>query len=1195
MDLQNKISFDTTGAVASVKALSKALRSYNSAVAGVTKSPKDVKSLATGFKDVEKAADKAGKTLDKTGKKGKDAADKMNKAAGQAVLTWKSVARITVMQVAHQGISKLVSSFHEATEAARDYGKAVAEIQTIGPQFGDADALSNQLKALSAEKGFGLDETAAGMYQTLSNQVAGLGDEFTFMGTAATLAIAGVSSLDDSVNLLSSAINSYGSASAESADIAGKMFKAVELGRFKIEDIANSYGRVTGLSAQLGVSISEINASLATLTTSGMDSNEAMTLLINTQLKLIKPSEKLKAVFKGMGIASAEAGIQAYGFQGLLQKISDSAGGSATELAKMYGRVRALRGALGLTGLAAIKYAENLKKIQEAGKHTAEEAALKILQTDAKQLEIEFNRVAIASVNFGEKFNSVLLKVIKSAGGATEAIQAISAAAVFGIITYGTIKAATAIKAYTTSLVAARTALVATQVASTGTTAALIGTTAATSAATIATRSATTGFVAMAASARAAAVAMLFSPVGWAVAAAAAVASLVVVYNHLSKAAERAAEAQKELNNVKRQNALDETIKRVRKEKEAYGELAAELQIVLQEKIKLENLAATETAQKKAFLFGDIKTQLSDQTSAIDAYFSFIESKAKDAEQAIHGLNNAINGVNTNISDFKFERRMKNAGDATKEVNARLKRSAGLQNNSLKLMVAGHEDLAKLDHKRALAQAKSALAVADATDDTKLQEKTAKAVEKAMENENKLLEIKKTKTQEIANIARSESIANKQTLSNLKIITDEISKLSEVTPDMTDAEVEERLKRLGELTKQLADEKKKVKGTKLFALLDIQDKIEALVLYRDATKSAYDVMTQDTVDWGKAVIDVFKEVAETQRSYLPGKDARVEALVGPGSGKKQQAALVEQGKVLDRGATATINYATAQRNIGKAVDENTISLSAFRDIAIHAGKYGKVELASAATVWNKLAESTKVVNTGIAEGTTKSKEFEAALQAIRVISAGLTGTEAGGLVASIVKNIESATAQAQGLKDLQKDIDAGEEITKKVEIITESDVKEKVDEASASMETLQDKTVTARGNADTSQVDALARSIANLRDKQVNINIHTTYTSSGKPSEAKFGRLFRASGGDARGTDTIPAMLSPGEFVMNAGATKRMYSQLVSANAGQRYLGSGGNSNTTFNNNFNITGSDAPQQTARQIQKLLKRENRIRK
>lgn len=61
-----------------------------------------------------------------------------------------------------------------------------------------------------------------------------------------------------------------------------------------------------------------------------------------------------------------------------------------------------------------------------------------------------------------------------------------------------------------------------------------------------------------------------------------------------------------------------------------------------------------------------------------------------------------------------------------------------------------------------------------------------------------------------------------------------------------------------------------------------------------------------------------------------------------------------------------------------------------------------------------------------------------------------------------------------------------------------------------------------------------------------------------------------AAGGAARGIDTIPAMLSPGEFVMNARSSRKFYSQLQAMNAGQTpsYRQDGG----TVNDNSTTVG-----------------------
>lgn len=88
----------------------------------------------------------------------------------------------------------------------------------------------------------------------------------------------------------------------------------------------------------------------------------------------------------------------------------------------------------------------------------------------------------------------------------------------------------------------------------------------------------------------------------------------------------------------------------------------------------------------------------------------------------------------------------------------------------------------------------------------------------------------------------------------------------------------------------------------------------------------------------------------------------------------------------------------------------------------------------------------------------------------------------------------------------------------------------------------------------------------------------------------------KAFGGPIGGFDRIPAMLSAGEFVMNAGATKKYYSQLVGMNGGgvRGYNTGGYVANNSFGNiNVNVDGSQGPVANAKtlaiEIRRQLKR------
>lgn len=103
---------------------------------------------------------------------------------------------------------------------------------------------------------------------------------------------------------------------------------------------------------------------------------------------------------------------------------------------------------------------------------------------------------------------------------------------------------------------------------------------------------------------------------------------------------------------------------------------------------------------------------------------------------------------------------------------------------------------------------------------------------------------------------------------------------------------------------------------------------------------------------------------------------------------------------------------------------------------------------------------------------------------------------------------------------------------------------------------------------------------------------------AGQPQGLAKGGLvhYYADGGfTPRGTDTIPAMLSPGEFVVNAAATRKFYAQLVAINSGRQpiYRADGGpTNNVTFTGDISIVENNSGRDTARELAGQLRRELR---
>ena len=83
---------------------------------------------------------------------------------------------------------------------------------------------------------------------------------------------------------------------------------------------------------------------------------------------------------------------------------------------------------MGLGSKYAEIYADSLDQIKKSSAQTMFEAKEFIFKTNAKQLELEFNRVSVALNNFGRGVNAISLSIINTFGGAKNAIATLTIA-----------------------------------------------------------------------------------------------------------------------------------------------------------------------------------------------------------------------------------------------------------------------------------------------------------------------------------------------------------------------------------------------------------------------------------------------------------------------------------------------------------------------------------------------------------------------------------------------------------------------------------------------------------------------------------------------------------------------------------------------------------------------------------------------
>ena len=348
-------------------------------------------------------------------------------SAGQRIfLSWQNVVRIFQSQVLFSVFSRLQSEFSGSVQAAADYSKQVALIQTISQDAGLSSARwADSIRRVSDELGNPIAETAGAAYDLLSNQVTRGADTITTLRSAIEFSRTTNSSATDAVNLLSSAINSFDLKAGDAEKVAAQFFTVIDLGRVKASELANNFNRVAELGGSLGVKLEELGAGISSLTRRGIKSNEAYTLMNNVFLKLIKPTESLQAKIKSWGFETGQSAVEALGFVGVLEKLNEAYAGNTAAIAKDFDELRGARGVISLTGKGLDEFKKDLEEIGNSGDKY--KIAKKIVSdSDGQKLQIEFNKIKNFFINeVGGQLLRAVIAFSDKVGGISNAVRTV--------------------------------------------------------------------------------------------------------------------------------------------------------------------------------------------------------------------------------------------------------------------------------------------------------------------------------------------------------------------------------------------------------------------------------------------------------------------------------------------------------------------------------------------------------------------------------------------------------------------------------------------------------------------------------------------------------------------------------------------------------------------------------------------------
>lgn len=412
--INQKLGLDATSAISSITSLDASIDKLNASMMASNKQMGATASasakMSTSFHSVSTSIGAAGtsvtnfkNTVAKTSNTSKKNIDGISNSMSKLEKNASMMAKILQVQLFIRGFNLITQGFKDAVAEALEFNKAIGEISTIsGSALGGLSQISTSVRELANELGRPVAEVAEAEYQTLSNQVVKAGESFNFLTDAHKLALATNSSLVDSVQALSSSLNSYRDENLSASHASDILFKSVELGRLRLSEVSNTLGKFLPLASEMGISMEEASAAFVTMTQAGVKANTAIVYMRALMTSMLKPSKTMGEVLQSLGADTFPQLVeQSGGLSNALERIMSYAKEAGIGIEQLTPNTRALNAILTITGDNAERFSNVLKGIEDSA-GAADLAASKMESTDYRKLVSSVNELKNSFVTLGE-------------------------------------------------------------------------------------------------------------------------------------------------------------------------------------------------------------------------------------------------------------------------------------------------------------------------------------------------------------------------------------------------------------------------------------------------------------------------------------------------------------------------------------------------------------------------------------------------------------------------------------------------------------------------------------------------------------------------------------------------------------------------------------------------------------------------
>lgn len=290
-----------------------------------------------------------------------------------------------------------------------DFERGMSSVATlIDTTTESLTEMSDQVLAIGRRTPVSLADLTTALYDIRSAGISAK-DSLGILERSAQLAVSGLGTTKETVDLVTSSINAFGLQGQDAQNVFDQIFKTIKFGKTTISGLAQGFGAVAGTVANAGIKLDDYLASVAALTTTGLPAAQAHTQIRAAIAGLLRETTETKALFDALNVKTFKELVEQSGsIVTAFERISRATQGNDAQLIKLLGSVEAYNALIGLAGKQNAVYQTTIAAMRN-GTDAVSEAFAKQSNTITAATQLLINNVQVLAVQLG----NIMAPIIK--------------------------------------------------------------------------------------------------------------------------------------------------------------------------------------------------------------------------------------------------------------------------------------------------------------------------------------------------------------------------------------------------------------------------------------------------------------------------------------------------------------------------------------------------------------------------------------------------------------------------------------------------------------------------------------------------------------------------------------------------------------------------------------------------------------